>query len=383
MVAAEGFLRGRSVLVTGGAGFIGSHLTRELIQRGAQVRVLDNLDPQAHENPEAAQARVTGYGAEFIEADVCDRAIWPRALHGVEFVVHFAAMVGVGQSMYEIRRYCEANVMGTASLLEAVAEQRDTIGKVLVASSMSIYGEGLFACPICETEQEASRTTEALKVHHFEPACAACGSDLVARPTPERKEPIPTSVYALNKLDQERLCLIAGRAYGIPTVATRFFNVYGPGQSLSNPYTGVAAIFASRLLGGQPPIVFEDGGQTRDFIHVADIARGCAMALESEAASDTVLNLGTGSPVSIRQIGDRLQALLGGPSPEIVGEFRAGDIRHCVSDPTLAAELLGWSAQVRLDDGMAELVEWQRTQQAEPERVEAALGELKARGLVG
>ncbi len=371
-------LGGRRVLVTGGAGFIGRFLTDDLLALGADVRVLDNFDPQAHpEGPQPLPPEV-----EVRTADVRDADAVTSALEGVTDVVHLAAAVGIGQSMYEIDRYTDINVRGTAVLLQQMARDPARYRKLLVASSMSVYGEGLYHCDTCQAPREQSRHTRPLREGAFQPACATCGSLLRAVPTPESKSLDVTSVYALNKRDQEELSLMIGRAYGIPTVATRFFCTYGPGQSLRNPYTGVSAIFAARLLEGEAPLVFEDGNQTRDFIHVRDLSRACASVLARDV-SDEVINLGTGVGHSIIDLAYLLHTLLGGPEPQVLNTYRAGDVRHCTADITRAGTTLDWEPRVEFRDGITELVAWQREQPREPGKVEQALGELRSRGLAG
>jgi dTDP-L-rhamnose 4-epimerase len=364
-------------LVTGGAGFIGTHLVRELVARGDDVVVLDCLEPQVHgDTPPDLPA-----GVELIVGRAGDAAAADRALDGVDRVVHLAALVGVGQSMYEIARYTELNTMDTARFLERVAARRPLLNRLVVASSMSIYGEGEYVCAEHGHLAPAPRPEEQLLARSWELGCDVCGATLQPVGTSEDKAVIPTSIYAITKRDQEEMCLVTGAAYGIPTVALRFFNVYGPGQALSNPYTGVAAIFASRLLNGRPPIVFEDGEQSRDFIHVSDIVRGIICALESEKAVGHAVNLGTGRPTTVTQVADVLSASLGlDIEPVCNGKYRAGDIRHCVAEPTNAVELLGFVAQTSFAEGMANLVEWLADQEA-VDRVDAATDELAARGL--
>jgi dTDP-L-rhamnose 4-epimerase len=287
--------------------------------------------------------------------------------------VHLAARVGVGQSMYELSEYTSANSCGTAVLLEALLDH--PVRKLLVASSMSIYGEGATS-PVPAVE----RRREDLEARRFEPR-GANGEELTALPTPETKQPANSSVYALTKYDQERLCLVFGDAYDVPAVALRFFNVYGPRQALSNPYTGVLAIFASRLLNDRPPLVYEDGGQRRDFVNVADVARACRLALERDGADGRALNIGSGESVTVTEIGQKLASVLDvAIEPKVTGTFRAGDIRHCFADITLASELLGYRPTVGLEDGIAELAEWLETQTAE-DRVDDATAELVSRGL--
>ena len=368
------------VLITGGAGFIGSHLADRLLAEGHEVRALDNLDPQVHAvggRPDYLDGEV-----ELQVGDVRDHEAVGRALDGVDAVVHFAAAVGVGQSMYEIERYTSINSIGAAVLLEETVERRERIRKLLVASSMSIYGEGQYRNPqtgesglapgIRPESQLAARDWNVL---------ADDGTPLEPEPTAETKPLRPTSIYAIGKRDHEEMVLAVGAAYGIPAVALRFFNVYGPGQALSNPYTGVAAIFSSRFLNGKPPVVFEDGQQTRDFIDVRDIARCCALALQEDGADGRTLNVGTGRATSIVEVAQVIARGLGKElEPEIVNEFRAGDIRHCYAETQLANELLGFRAEIPFEAGMAELLRWLEGQEA-ADSVDAAREALVARGL--
>jgi dTDP-L-rhamnose 4-epimerase len=364
-------------LVTGGAGFIGTHLVRALVERGDEVVVLDSLEEQVHGG---AQPDLPA-GVELIVGDVGDREAATRALAGAEQVVHLAAAVGVGQSMYEIARYTELNTMATARFLEYVVAQRPMPVRMVVASSMSIYGEGEYTCEEHGRVAPGPRPEEQLLARAWETACPTCGRELKPLGTSEAKPLIPTSIYAINKRDHEEMVLVTGAAYGIPAVALRFFNVYGPGQALSNPYTGVAAIFASRLLNGRPPIIFEDGEQSRDFTHVSDIVRAIMLALESEAAVGHAVNLGTGRPTTVRQVADVISAGMGlDIEPVLNQQYRAGDIRHCFADPARARELLGFEAKTSFEDGMAELVQWLQGQEAE-DKVDDATQELAARGL--
>ena len=360
------------VLITGGAGFIGSHLADELLAAGYSVRALDVLVDQVHEGdrPEYLSPDV-----ELIPGDVRSEDVVRGALESVDAVVHLAARVGVGQSMYEQADYAAANTVGTAVLLDALAER--PVRKLIVASSMSVYGEGAY-----EPVPAVERTREQLERREWEPRGAG-GEELIPVPTPETKQPALSSVYALTKFDQERLCLLFGSAYSVPAVALRLFNVYGPRQALSNPYTGALAIFASRLLNDNAPVVYEDGAQTRDFVHVSDVARAFRFALERDGADGRVLNAGSGRATSVLEIAHTIAGLLGKEiDPELPGTFRAGDIRHCIADVSLARELLGFEAQVALEDGLAELAEWLQTQPA-TDRFDRAAAELAERGLTG
>jgi len=332
------------------------------------VRALDSLEPQVHAHAERPD--YLAHDVELIVGDVRDPDAVRRALQGVDAVVHLAARVGVGQSMYEIAEYTSANSLGTAVLLEALAEK--PVRKLVVASSMSIYGEGLY-----RGGEPGERTREQLERHEWD------FPGLEPVPTPETKRPALTSIYALTKYDQERACLVCGGAYGIPTVALRLFNVFGPRQALSNPYTGVLAIFAARLLNDRAPRVFEDGLQRRDFVSVHDVARVFATALEVDGADGRAVNVGSGASVTILELGELLARVLGKKiEPEVTGEFRAGDIRHCFADVVLARQALGFEAEVGLDAGIAELAEWLAGQTAE-DRIDEAARELSRRGLSG
>ena len=360
-----------SVLVTGGAGFIGSHLADELLRAGHRVRVLDSLVEQVH--GESQRPDYLDEDAELIAGDVRNGEVLRGALEGVDSVVHLAARVGVGQSMYEPAEYAAANTAGTGVLLEALLDH--PVRKLVVASSMSIYGEGAY-----EPAPAQERTREQLERGDWDPR-GPNGEQLEPVPTPETKEPSLASIYALTKYDQERMCLLYGSAYNVPAVALRFFNVYGPRQALSNPYTGALAIFASRLLNDHAPVVYEDGHQRRDFVNVADVARATRLALERDGSDGLPVNVGSGQSASVLEIAEALARVLGKEiEPELPGKFRAGDIRHCFADVTRAREALGFEAEVPFEQGLAELAEWLEGQAA-TDRFEEAAAELDRRGL--
>jgi len=366
------------VLITGGAGFIGSHLADELLERGYRVRALDNLCAQVH-GACATRPDYLSPDVELLRGDVRDPQTVRRALEGIDSVVHFAAMVGVGQSMYQIAEYTSVNQNGTAVLLEALIER--PVRKLVVASSMSIYGEGRYRDGQGRIYDDVERKVERLASGDWE-LRGEEGDPLEPVPTSEDKNPRLASVYALSKYDQERMCLIVGAAYKIPTVAMRFFNVYGPRQALSNPYTGVLAIFASRLLNGRPPILYEDGRQRRDFVSVHDVAAACRLAIECPQARGQVFNIGSGRSVSVRELAEGLMRVTGTQNVglHVNGEYRLGDIRHCFADISRARRALGYEPNVTLDEGMAELASWLEGRVAE-DRVEKAHAELSARGL--
>ncbi|MGH9534103.1 MAG: NAD-dependent epimerase/dehydratase family protein [Terriglobales bacterium] len=381
------------VLITGGAGFIGSHLAQRLLAAGYGVRIFDNLAPQVHGAAAERSGRVAG-GAEVLVGDVRSPAAVRQALDGVQAVVHLAAAVGVGQSMYRITEYAAANVQGTAVVLQAVlsalraarraGKRRHAGGQVrrlLVASSMSVYGEGAYQCPRCGPVAMGARGRAQLERQEWEALCPRCGAVARAEPTREEKAADPHSIYAVTKLAQEQMVRCFGQAYGMPAVALRFFNVYGPGQSLGNPYTGVAALFSARLLAGQTLPIYEDGGQQRDFVNVRDVARACQLALQAGVSG--TFNIASGQPVTIAALAGELAAALGRP-PHIVqtGAYRMGDVRHCLADPTAARRQLGFVAEVARGQGLAELAAWLSAQP--PVRpAETAAEELRSYGLGG
>ncbi len=378
------------VLVTGGAGFIGSHIVDELVRRGYAVRVLDALEPQVH-GIERRRPRYSNSEAEFVSGDVRDRDAAVAALDGCGVLIHQAASVGVGQSMYEILSYVSHNTLGAATLLDVIAKERHGVRKMLVASSMSVYGEGKYRCRSCALERPQHelfapklRRREQLEESDWEVHCPVCGA--VGEPVPcdESKPLYPTSVYAITKRDHEELFLTVGRAFGIPTVALRYFNIYGERQSLSNPYTGVAAIFASQLLNGNSPIVFEDGRQSRDFTHVSDVALANALAVEASGADYEAVNVGTGRRTDLLELLRLLRERLDpdGRIPiRMTGRFREGDIRHCYADIAKARRLLGYKPSVPFAEGVNLLVAWARGQDARDESARA-LAELEAKRLI-
>lgn len=364
------------VLITGGCGFIGRHVTQEFLQSGYAVRVLDALIDQVHGDT----APAIPDSVEFIQGNVCDAGAVAQALDGIDQVIHLAAEVGVGQSQYEIARYVGANDLGTAVLLEKMIGK--PIRKIVVASSMSVYGEGTYEMPSGERVLNARRRPGDTRSGAWNPRSAS-GEALVPVPTDEQKPVDLASIYALTKFAQEREVLIFGEAYDVPAVALRLFNVFGAGQALSNPYTGVLANFASRLANGQAPTIFEDGKQKRDFIHVRDVARAFRLALEKDDANGQVINIGSGRSYSIAEIATMLAQAMGVPhiQPEITGKARSGDIRNCFADISKARELLGFEPQHRLEDTLDELARWVSTETVVDRGSEMRRG-LEERGLV-
>lgn len=369
----------RNILVTGGAGFIGSFIVDGLLEKGHNVRVLDSLDRQVHEG--GRKPAYLSQKAEFLKGDIRNRADVVKAIEGVDVIFHEAAAVGVGQSMYEIERYVDTNMRGTATLLDVLANEEHNVKKVLIAASMSSYGEGGYSCAKCGQVAPELRTAEGCR-KGWEPRCPECGGILEPLPTPETKLQNPNSVYALTKMGQEKMALMVGKAYGIKVSALRYFNVFGPRQSLNNPYSGVAATFLSRLKNNKSPVVYEDGMQTRDFVYVGDVVQANLLAMESNAANYESFNVGTGKPRTIRGIAETLAELLGkGIKPEITNRFRKGDVRHCFADITKIRKKLGFEPGVSFDAGMKELISWGSGVEAR-DRFDAAAEELERKGLV-
>ncbi len=372
-------IRSKQVLITGGAGFVGSHLADGLLRAGHKVRVIDDLTPQVHK---AGAPDYLSPEVELVVGDVRDPNRMRAVLRDVDVVYHFAATVGVGQSMYEISRYMSVNTQGTAELLQAMLDAKIAPEKLIVASSMSIYGEGRYQCSKCSREATPPvRPVSQLRVGQWELHCSFCQGVLRPLPTNENKPSEINSIYALSKRDQEELCLIYGRTYGIPVTALRFFNIYGTRQALSNPYTGVAAIFAARLINDQAPLVFEDGEQMRDFVSVHDIVRANLLAMERPESNGHVINIGCGTPIPIRRVAELLARALGKDIGAVIThKYRAGDIRHCYADLTQARTLLGYEPQVTHEDGFRELAAWLQGQEAD-DKADTMLRELNTYGL--
>ncbi|HEV2884984.1 MAG TPA: NAD-dependent epimerase/dehydratase family protein [Pyrinomonadaceae bacterium] len=374
------------VLVTGGAGFVGSFLCEELHNSGYDIRIFDNFEPQVHSG---AQGNLRSLlpngiplnGIELVFGDVRSPTQLGAALKDVDAVIHLAAQVGVGQSMYEVHKYVDHNTVGTAVLLELLASRQHKVRKLVVASSMSIYGEGGAHCESCGRVTPALRGATQMSAGDWEVRCPICNRTTTPIPTAESKPVLPTSIYAITKRDQEEMCLVVGRAYGIPSAALRFFKIYGPRQSHGNPYTGVAAIFSSRILNDHPPVVFEDGNQTRDFVHVKDVVQAISLALAKDEANGHVFNVGTGRPTSIKDVAILLaRRLRRDVAPQIEYKFREGDVRHCYADISKIKESLGYVPTVELETGIDDLIDWAKNQKAD-DRFELAAAELAKRGL--
>lgn len=370
---------GKNILITGGAGFVGSFLADELLRRGHAVRIIDNLEPQVHPKGVPDYLPVA---AEFTKGDVRDYDCLGRALLGIDVVFHLAAMVGMGQSQYKIKHYVDVNTGGTANLLDLIVNRRDklAIKKIVVASSMSCYGEGLYlnaSGGVVQPELRADPSPD-----RWEPLDPDSGEPLSPIPTPETARFSASAIYALTKAEQERMVMSVGRTYEIPVVGMRFFNIYGPRQSLSNPYTGVVAIFLSAIKNGKPPVIFEDGLQTRDFISVHDVVAALVGVMGSKKADYQVFNVGTGQPRTILSVAEVLAQLYGQEiAPAVTGKFRKGDVRHCYADISRLRQALDWEPKVAFEEGMKELIEWSRTATA-IDSFDKYRKELAAHGLI-
>jgi dTDP-L-rhamnose 4-epimerase len=372
----------RDILVTGGAGYIGSHLVDALVARDYHVTVLDNLEPQVHRSgtwPSYANPK-----AKYVRGDVRDRSVFEPLVLRSQAVVHFGAAVSVGQSMYQIDRYVDVNTRGTALLLDILVNTKHSVEKVIVASSIGVYGEGAYHCAQHGVVAPTIRSEQQLAMRDWEQRCPYCSTHVRSIPTPEDKALYRDNIYSMTKYHQEEMVLLIGKTYGIPSVAPRFFNVYGPRQSLSNPYAGVAAIWLSRLLNGKPPIVFEDGGQLRDFVSIHDVVDCLVLMLEKPGADYLPVNIGSGETITILDIAKLLTRLLGiSIEPHVTQTGRKFDIRHNTADISRARQTLGYAPRVSLEEGFSELIEWAKTTpDVAVDFFDKALQELQDKGLL-
>lgn len=349
----------RSILITGGAGFIGSRTAALLVARGHRVRVLDTLDPLVHGEGRMPPPSL-GPDVELVVGDVRDREALDRALVGVDAVLHLAALTGVSHSMFEVRRYVDTNVGGTASLWDAIANGRFPVERVVLGSSRAVYGEGSAVCEPCGREVLArERTRDRLARGAWDATCPECGSEVRPVATRETAPARPLSIYADTKHFQERLSRTAAGTYAISLVVLRYFNVFGGGQSLLNPYTGILPSFACRMAAGRPVAIYEDGAIVRDFIHVDDVAAANALALEGEGDPGEALNVGSGQPVTVLELARVLCVAMGVEERfEFTGQFRAGDVRSCFADISRAEEALEWRPRIGLEEGTREFAAW-------------------------
>lgn len=369
------------VLITGGAGFIGSHLVERLFCKGYQVVVLDKLSPQIHGGKADFPASLKEI-AECIEGDVADPNIYLQLPKDFDFVFHLAAETGTGQSMYAISHYSEVNVQGTSLLMEHLAKQEKKVKKIILSSTRAVYGEGTYCCATHGLVFPQERKEVDFVQGKFEPSCPLCDQELVLEPTREDAMFRPLSVYGITKLSQELLLMQSAKSLEIPAVALRFQNVYGPGQSLSNPYTGILSIFSTRIRHGQNIDIFEDGKESRDFVYIQDVVDSLVLALEKEEANGEVFNIGSGKGTSVLEVSQSLKEKLNANvNLNIIGKYRLGDIRHNVADISKAQSLLGFNPKVTLEEGLSKFVDWVLRQPLPEDKSEKALTELKERGL--
>ncbi|MDG7041731.1 MAG: SDR family NAD(P)-dependent oxidoreductase [Nitrososphaerota archaeon] len=371
-----------NVLITGGVGFIGSHLAERLCEIGYKVRIIDNLSPQVH----GQDAKLPDYlkdKVEFIKGDVRSRVAVKRALSHADAVIHLAAETGVGQSMYEIARYVNTNIEGTAILLECVIETSNKVNKIILASSRAVYGEGKYKCVTCGITCVESRSEDRLRTKQWQMRCAKCGRIVEPLPTDEDTILRPTSIYAITKQAQEQMFSVIAKAHKIPYAILRYFNVYGQRQSLSNPYTGILSIFSSRVVNGKPPLVYEDGLESRDFVHVSDVVKATILALEKNEANYEVLNVGSGRKATILEVANLLVNKFGSSlKPIVAGKYREGDIRHCYADLTKIKSKLGYEPSKSLEEGISEFVEWVKQERNILDLSDKASKELSSRKLL-
>ena len=378
-------LMAKKILITGGAGFIGSRLALNLVSRGHTVRVLDNLSPQIHgQEPETSPLYRSIIGkADFIRGSVTSRADLQKALQGMDTVVHLAAETGTGQSMYAIQNYSDVNIGGTALLLDLVANTPFPVKKLVVASSRAVYGEGKYNCAVHGQVYPGSRPAAAMEKGDFSVHCPACGAPAELAETDENSYLHPSSVYGITKLTQEQLVLTVGRALGISALAFRYQNVYGPGQSLSNPYTGILSIFSTRIRNGSGINIFEDGKESRDFVFIDDVVAATVKGIEHEAPLVDVFNVGAGAATDVLAIVGALQELLGRKvKVEVTGQFRLGDIRHNLADLKKVGAVLGYEPSVRFSEGIGRFAAWVQGERVQEDGYEKSLAELRAKGLL-
>lgn len=372
-------MKTRNILVTGGAGFIGSFLVDSLIKDGFNVTILDNLEQQVHFGK---KPKYLSPSAKFIKGDVRDYNTFRKVLRGVDIIFHLASAVGVGQSNYEVKKYIDANVTGTANLLDLLVNSKHSVQKLITVSSMTGLGEGNYRCKKCGTVRPPLREVNQLKLKDWDIYCPNCHSKVSPIPTDEKAFESPNSIYAISKKTQQDMSLLIGSIYRIPTTVLRFFNVYGPRQSLSNPYTGVTAIFISRLKNNQPVVIYEDGLQSRDFVSVHDVVSALKLAMRKKSANYQLINIGSGQSTAIKDIAQILSQLLNTPNLlKISQEFRRNDIRHCIADISKAKKLLGWEPKISLEEGLEELIHWSEKEKAS-DQFSLAEKQLRSKGIL-
>ena len=374
----------KNILISGGAGFIGSNLTKKLVSKGYNITILDNLSKQIHGKDQKSELyNSIKEISTFILGDVCNEEDWKKSLKGQDAVIHLAAETGTGQSMYEVSRYNDVNILGTSHLLDFLANNKNSVKKLIIASSRSIYGEGKYKCENHGVVYPNDRIVSNMMKGKFDLFCDACGSELNLMPTDENSKIHPSSIYGITKQQQEQMTLLMGRSLGIPAVALRYQNVYGPGQSLSNPYTGILSIFSTRMLNGNDIDIYEDGEESRDFVFIDDAVEAAILALEKEEANHQIFNVGSGETTSVSQVANSLKKLYdSNVNISIGGSFRLGDIRHNYADLNKIKNLLGFTAKFDFQTGISRFVDWVKTQEVKEDKYEKSLNELKNKGLI-
>ena len=374
----------KNILISGGAGFIGSNLTKKLVSKGYNITILDNLSKQIHGKDQKSELyNSIKEISTFILGDVCNEEDWKKSLKGQDAVIHLAAETGTGQSMYEISRYNDVNILGTSHLLDFLANNKNSVKKLIIASSRSIYGEGKYKCENHGVVYPNDRIVSNMMKGKFDLFCDACGSELNLMPTDENSKIHPSSIYGITKQQQEQMTLLMGKSLGIPAVALRYQNVYGPGQSLSNPYTGILSIFSTRMLNGNDIDIYEDGEESRDFVFIDDAVEATILALEKEEANHQIFNVGSGETTSVSQVANSLKKLYdSNVNISIGGSFRLGDIRHNYADLNKIKNLLGFTAKFDFQTGISRFADWVKTQGVKEDKYEQSLNELKNKGLI-
>ena len=373
----------KNILITGGSGFIGSRLCEKLFDQGNNVTVLDNLSEQIHGNGESFLFNKIKDKCTFIKGDVRDKNDWAHAIKNQEIIIHLAAETGTGQSMYEVEKYTNVNVIGTSHMLEILANSNHNVKKIIVASSRSIYGEGKYNCKTHGVQYPSKRKEEDMKKGEFNPKCSMCNSSLNVLPTDEQSKIHPSSIYGINKQQQEQMVMLMGESLSIAPVAFRYQNVYGPGQSLSNPYTGILSIFSTRILNGNDLDIYEDGEETRDFVYIEDAVDATILGIEKEEANGNIFNVGSGVSTRVLDVANTLKRLYNSEiNITISGKFRLGDIRHNFADLSKLKDILGFTPKYNFERGITEFVNWVKTQEVMEDKYEESIQQLKNKGLI-
>lgn len=373
----------KNILITGGAGFIGSRLCEKLFDQGNNITVLDNLSEQIHGNGESFLFNKIKDKCTFIKGDVRDKNDWAHAIKNQEIIIHLAAETGTGQSMYEVEKYTNVNVIGTSHMLEILANSNHNVKKIIVASSRSIYGEGKYNCKTHGVQYPSKRREEDMKKGEFNPKCSMCNSTLNVLPTDEQSKIHPSSIYGINKQQQEQMVMLMGESLSIAPVAFRYQNVYGPGQSLSNPYTGILSIFSTRILNGNNLDIYEDGEESRDFVYIEDVVDATILGIEKEEANGNIFNVGSGVSTRVLDVANTLKRLYNSEiNITVSGKFRLGDIRHNCADLSKSKDILGFTPKYNFERGITEFVNWVKTQEVKEDKYEKSIQQLKNKGLI-